>query len=185
MTNRTLARAVTVAVLLAARLAVADPPAPRRLIYAVYASETAANDVFKALRSAEDRQMIRIDSYAVVTKDPDGKVRVKDQRRRETAAGATVGAVVGLLGGPVGVALGAAAGGAAGYLTGKAVGMPAETVQQIKDSLQPGQSAIMAVVDDQWAAEVARLQQAEAQRIVTHPVPPEPSTTGKPPNPAP
>jgi uncharacterized membrane protein len=59
----------------------------------------------------------RIESYAVVSKDLQGKVKVRDQRRRDAGIGAILGGVIGLVGGPLGVAAGATAGGAAGYLT--------------------------------------------------------------------
>src|SRR5678815_3679192 len=78
----------------AARLARADEETPRRLIYAAYKTEDAAMEAFKALKAAEARGIIKIDSYAVVTKGVDGKVRVKDQREKGTRAGATVGALV-------------------------------------------------------------------------------------------
>jgi uncharacterized membrane protein len=189
MTDRRLTRALAAAALMLAAISAraADPPPPQRLIYAVYPSESTASDVFKALRSAEDRGQIRLDSYAVLTKGPDGKISIKEQRRKATAAGATVGEIVGLIGeGPAAGAAGVATGSPAGHPTSPAVSLPPETAHQIKDSLARGETAIIAVVDDQWAAEVERLQRAEASRIITHPVPTEPpSTTGKTPNPLP
>ena len=102
----------------AVRLSRADDeaPTPRRLIYAAYKDEAAAAEAFKALKSAEASGAIRIESYAVVTKGLDGKVKVRDQREKGTRTGAIVGALVGLLGGPVGAAVGVAAGSGTGYL---------------------------------------------------------------------
>ena len=54
---------------------------PKRLVYATYKNETSAMDVFNVLRDAERQNLIRIDSYAVVSKGLDGKVRVRDQRQ--------------------------------------------------------------------------------------------------------
>jgi uncharacterized membrane protein len=144
---------ITVAAPLSGRAAAEE--SHKRLVYATYSNETSAADVFKALRSAE----------------LDGRIRVKDQRSKGTKAGAVVGALVGLLGGPVGVVVGAAAGGTVGYLTGNAVGMPKETVDRIKMSLEPGQSAIIAVVDDKWAQTVQKMQEARAARITNESIP--------------
>jgi uncharacterized membrane protein len=144
---------------------------PKRLVYATYKNETSAMDVFNVLRDAERQNLIRIDSYAVVSKGLDGKVRVRDQRQKGTRAGAVVGGIVGLLGGPVGVVVGAAAGGVAGYLTGDAVGMSKEAVDSIKTSLKPGESAIIAIVDDKWAVTVQKMEEAKANRVTNESVP--------------
>jgi uncharacterized membrane protein len=179
MNAHTHTRAAATAALLALAVAGAGPlsgfaaaaESHKRLVYATYNNETSASDVFKALRSAERDNVVSIDSYAVISKGLDGKIRVKDQRSKGTKAGAVVGALVGLLGGPVGVVVGAAAGGTVGYLTGNAVGMPKATVDQIKTSLEPGQSAIIAVVDDKWAETVQKMQEARAARITNESIP--------------
>jgi uncharacterized membrane protein len=170
-TVRTTALAVALLTVVGAAARAADEAPPKRLIYATYRNETSAMDVFRTLRDAERQNLIRIDSYAVISKSMDGKVRVKDQRQKGTRAGAVIGGVVGLLGGPVGVVVGAAAGGAAGYLTGNAVGMSKDTVDQIKTSLNPGESAIIAVVDDKWAQTVQKLQEAKAARVTNESIP--------------
>jgi uncharacterized membrane protein len=159
------------------RLARAQPdaadeaPTPRRLIYAAYKNEEAATQAFKALKAAEAKGVIKIESYAVVTKRVDGTVKVKDQREKGTRTGAIVGALVGLLGGPVGAAIGVAAGSGTGYLAGDAVGMPKETIERVQSSLQPGESAIIAVVDEKWAAATEKLQGEKAIRLMTHAIP--------------
>jgi uncharacterized membrane protein len=156
----------------------ADDDDNRRLVFAAYKSETAAKDAFKTLKAADDKDAIDIESYAVISKGLDGKVKVKDQRKKGARAGAVVGAVVGLLGGPVGVAVGAAAGGTAGYLTGNAVGMSKDTVEKIKSSLQPGESAIIAVVEEEWGSAAEKLQEAKAVRITSYQIPPAPKAGG-------
>src|SRR5262249_10165491 len=91
------------------------------LVYAVYNGQDRATQVFKTMRSAQGETGERIESYAIVSKDLKGNVRVRDQRKRDAGVGAVLGGVIGLLGGPLGVAAGATAGGAFGYLTGDAV----------------------------------------------------------------
>src|SRR5262245_21240776 len=99
------------------------------LIYAVYDGPDTAGQVFKTMQSAQVATGESIESYAVVSKDAKGKVRVRDQRKRDSGIGAVIGGVIGLIGGPIGVAAGAAAGGSVGYLTGEAVGIPREKVE--------------------------------------------------------
>jgi uncharacterized membrane protein len=139
------------------------------LIYAVYNGQDTATQVFKTMKSAQDSTGERIESYAVVSKDLKGKVRVRDQRKRDAGAGAIIGGVIGLLGGPIGVAAGATAGGAVGYLTGDAVGISHDEVEYMKASLIPDSSALVVVLDDQWAQHVERdLRQAQAREVIAN-----------------
>jgi len=72
-----------------------------------------------------------------------------------------------VLGGPAGMAAGAAAGGGIGYLTGNAVGIPRERINEIKSSLTPGSSAIVVVIDEKWAADLAdSLRAAQAKSVM-------------------
>ncbi len=139
----------------------------KTLVYVVYDGEDTASQVFQTTKSAQHDTGERIESYAVVSKDVKGTVRIRDQRQRAAAIGAVLGGVVGLVGGPVGVAAGAAAGGAAGYLTGDAVGIPRDKVESMRASLTPNSSALVVVLDDQWVQDVSRgLSQANARAMI-------------------
>src|SRR5262249_45540225 len=119
---------------------------PQSLVYAVYDSEDGAKQAFSAIKQAQSEGVVDIDSFAVISKDQKGHVHVQSTQKRSALAGSIVGALVGLLGGPAGAAIGAAAGGGLGFLTGKAVGIPKEDINAIKASLEPGSSAVIAVV---------------------------------------
>src|SRR5262245_56720074 len=137
------------------------------LVYAVYNGQDTATQVFKTMKSAQSSTGERIESYAVVSRDLKGKVTIRDQRKRDAGVGAVLGGVIGLVGGPVGVAAGAAAGGAVGYLTGDAVGIPKEKVESMKAALTPGSSALVAVLDDVWVADVEKdMNQAHAREVI-------------------
>jgi uncharacterized membrane protein len=139
------------------------------LVYAVYNGQDTATDVFKTMRSSQGATGERIESYAVVSKDLKGKVRVRDQRRTDAGVGAVVGGVIGLLGGPVGVALGASAGGAIGYLTGEAVGISRDSVETMKQSLTPDSSALVVVLDDRWVQDIEKdMNQAHARQVIAN-----------------
>jgi uncharacterized membrane protein len=139
------------------------------LIYAVYNGQDTATQVFKTMKSNQGSTGERIESYAVVSKDLQGKVRIRDQRKRDAGAGAIIGGVIGLVGGPVGVAAGATAGGAVGYLTGDAVGIARDSVESMKQSLIPDSSALVVVLDDRWVQDVRRdMQQAQAREVIAN-----------------
>jgi uncharacterized membrane protein len=147
----------------------AQTAVPQTLVYAVYDTETGARDAFQAMRQTQRQGVIHIDSFAVVSKDQKGRVRVHSTQRRGAKAGAIVGAIVGVIGGPVGVAAGAAAGGGLGYLTGSAVGIPRDAINSIKTSLEPGTSAIVAVIDERWVADLERsMHEAQAKSVLDH-----------------
>lgn len=141
---------------------------PQTLIYAVYNGQDTAGEVFKSMQAAQGSQTgERIESYAVVSMDLKGKVRVRDQRRRDAGVGAVIGGIIGLLGGPAGVAAGAAAGGAIGYLTGDAVGIPRDKVESMRSSLTPDSSALVVVLDDKWVQDTERgMNQANAREVI-------------------
>jgi uncharacterized membrane protein len=146
--------------------AAADQPAPLTVLYAEYPNDKAADQALKAIKAADKEGSIKVESYAVVRKDAEGKVSVKDQRRRKTVGGAVVGGLIGLLGGPVGVAVGAGVGGTAGHLM--SAGMDRDTLRQIEASLQPGESAVIAVVQERWVADTRKaLQAAQARQVLT------------------
>jgi uncharacterized membrane protein len=142
---------------------------PQSLVYAVYDNENGARDAFNAMKQTQREGVIHIDSFAVVAKDQRGRVRVQSTQRRGARGGAIIGALVGALGGPVGAVAGATAGGGIGYLTGEAVGIPREDINAIKASLTPGSSALVAVVDERWVADLERsLHEAQAKQVLDH-----------------
>ncbi|HJZ75283.1 MAG TPA: DUF1269 domain-containing protein [Vicinamibacterales bacterium] len=148
-------------------LRAADNKKSETLIYAVYDGQDTASQVYKTMHSNQSSTGERIEAYAVVSKDLKGKVRVRDQRRRDSGVGAVVGGVIGLVGGPVGVAAGAAAGGAVGYLTGDAVGISRDNVESMKQALVEDSSALVVVLEDRWVKDVQRdMQQAQSREVI-------------------
>jgi uncharacterized membrane protein len=100
---------------------------------------------------------------AVVAKDADGKVAVReaaDQGPLGTAVGLVTGGLVGLVGGAVGVAVGAAAGtiGGATYDVATAV-VGEDFLSEAARSLEPGTWAVVAEVEEEWVTRVdARME---------------------------
>ena len=115
-----------------------------------------------------------IEAEAVVAHHPDGRIELHE--KGGAAVGATLGIVtagiVGLVTGPVLllglIALGGVAGGIAGHFVGQI--LPPEDLKEVGESLPPGSSAVLAVVDTAHAARLVALFDAHGARILDVPV---------------
>jgi uncharacterized membrane protein len=96
---------------------------------------------------------VHVRQAAVVTKDSKGNLRVPDTKGDEvpwgTLGGPIVGGLIGLIAGPTGAAIGAGAGLLAGW-TGDLVhlGMDEDTLDAVSREVNPGDSAIVAEIDE-------------------------------------
>jgi uncharacterized membrane protein len=125
----------------------------------VVATEAAAYEVVKSLKSLDDEGSIELYASTVVEKSADGQLTVKEARDVRgpsgTALGLTTGALIGLLAGPVGAAVGAAIGGAAGLGGDLAYsGFAGDFVHDVAARLQPGNYAVCASVWEDWTVPI-------------------------------
>ena len=146
-----------------------------KVIVAVFDTESQAFKGLTALKSLHDDGLISIYATAVVVKDKEGKVEVKQEADKGpvgTAIGMLTGGLLGMLVGPVAAAAGAAAGAAAtgmvvgssvGALTGAAAGsmydldeafMEDDLMERITDTLKPGKAAVLVEADESWEAPI-------------------------------
>lgn len=144
---------------------------PVEVIVAAFQSEDGAKEALKALKQARNQGLIKIDDAAVIRKDEKGKLHVKETADMSTGKGAGIGAViggvVGLLAGPVGVVVGAGAGAAIGGLASHGdAGFKDERLEKIGEGLEPGTSAIVAVVEHRWVAAVQAALEEEASDVM-------------------
>jgi uncharacterized membrane protein len=141
---------------------------PVQLIVAAFQEEKAANEALKALKQAKRERLIGIQNAAVLRKDEKGKLHIKETADmgggKGAALGGVAGAAIGILAGPalwVPAAVGALVGGLAAKLRDS--GFSDERLKTIGDSLEPGSSAIIAVVEHKWVAQVEKeLEEAGA-----------------------
>jgi uncharacterized membrane protein len=156
-------------------------PAPLTVIYAEYPDEKAGDRALRTLKAAARQGTIALESHALVHRSDDGQVRVEDQRRRQTLGGTVVGGIIGLIGDP---AVAAGVGPATGQLLG--AGVERDTLRQIEASLEPGESAVIAVVQERWAAATRKaLQSAQAHKLLTDDLHALPPPAQQPPPPTP
>lgn len=146
---------------------------PLQIIVAAFQDEAAADDTLKVLKEAKKEKLISIDNAAVIRKDEKGKLHIKETADmgggKGAGVGALVGGAIGLIGGPLGVAAGSAIGAAVGGVTAKLydAGFEDDRLREIGNSLQPGTSAIVAVIEHRWVADLERDLQEEGAEVMT------------------
>ena len=144
---------------------------PVEIIVAAFQDPNGASAALEELKQAKKQGLIKIEDAAILVKDADGKLRIKETADMGGGKGAVIGGVlggvVGLLAGPIGWA--ALGGAVIGGLVAKSHdgGFSDARLKQIGDSLKPNTSAIIAVIDHVWVAEVERQMQKAGADTVT------------------
>jgi len=143
---------------------------PVQLIVAAFQEEMAAKQALKVLKEAKKQGLIKIENAAVLRKDEKGKLYIKETEDmgggKGAAFGGVAGAVIGLIAGPA-LVVPAAVGALVGGLTAKLrdTGFSNQRLEALGEGLQPGSSAIVAVVEHTWVDKVEEAL-AEAQADV-------------------
>ncbi len=144
---------------------------PTQVIVAAYDGMDSAQEAFDDLKQLEKEKSIKIENAAILRKDHDSKLHVRDVKdmtgTRGAVLGGVTGAIVGVIAGPVGwVALGGAAiGGLVAKL--KDGGFDNSRLEKWGDQLKPGTSALVAVVDQIWVRDVEAALQEAARDVMT------------------
>lgn len=107
-----------------------------------------------ALQDLDREDLLTLYTYAIITKTPDGKTVVNEEKDRgglKTVLGSSLGSLIGLLGGPTGFAIGATA----GFLTGLIADFDnarvgTDFVDEVSKELKPGKFALVAEVNEDW-----------------------------------
>lgn len=141
-----------------------------QLIIAAFGDETVAATAFAALKtSAKDAGVV---NAALVQRDTDGKLHIKESHEFSAGKGAgwglVIGGVAGLLTGGAALVLGAA-GAAIGALVGKHVdtGISNEQLKHLGKVIEPGTAAVMVIAELAAGAGVEQELQAAGGVIAT------------------
>jgi uncharacterized membrane protein len=127
------------------------------LVVIAFEDMQTAGEVHDALVSAKKQGLVTIDDSAVVVKDMDGKVTVDNQVSRGTWMGTIIGGGLGLLVGAIFFPIGGLVLGAAGgALVARAMdlGVDGKFVDEVKDKIDPGTSALFILAHDANTAAV-------------------------------
>ena len=136
------------------------PQAPVELLVAAWPDASAAGEALEALEEAKKEHLVGIVQAATVVVDADGKLRIKDTKdmgpKKGAVVGGLLGAGLGLITGGVGWLL--LGGGAVGALAAKARdgGLSDARLKELGERMTPNSSAIVAVVELTWVADVER-----------------------------
>jgi len=146
---------------------------PIQLIVAAFQDEKAAKEALKGLKQAQKEKLIKIENAAVLHKDEKGKLHIQETADmgggKGAALGGVAGAAIGLIAGPA-LLVPAAVGALIGGLTAKLrdTGFSDVRLKAIGESLKPGSSAIIAVVEHRWVADVEKaMAEANADMMTT------------------
>jgi uncharacterized membrane protein len=151
-----------------------EQPQKYDVVMMTFEGPDTAGRVLKRLRGDEAFTGSEIEAEAWLARDADGTVHVREKGSAGMGAafGAVTAGVVGLMGGPVILLLMVAAGGAVGGVLGHYAGqaLPTDDLKKAAETLPPGSSAYLAVVDAAHAAGVAEAARAEGATVVDIPV---------------
>ena len=129
-----------------------------KVLVVVFDSESKAYEGSLALQELQNEGSINLYAKAVIARDDNGKVAVKqegDMGPIGTAVGLLTGTMLGLLGGPVGVAIGASMGMSGGMLYDLAqLGVGEDYLDEVGKSLKPGKAAVVAEAWENWTLPV-------------------------------
>ena len=134
-----------------------------KMLVVVFDNETKAYEGSRVLSQLDFEGSITIHAEAVISKNADGTVTVKQGEGDypvRTVGGTAIGSLIGLLGGPAGLAFGALAGTMAGSVADLfAAGVDSDFLAEASNVLIPGKYAIVADISEEWVTPVdARME---------------------------
>jgi len=129
-----------------------------RILVIVFDTELKAYEGSSALTQLDSEGSISVHAKAVIKKNADGTITIKqsgDEFPIRAVGGTAVGALIGLLGGPVGLGIGAAAGAVAGTVWDvNRSGVNAEFLDEVSAKLTPGKWAVVSDISEEWVTPV-------------------------------
>ena len=145
--------------------------APVQAVVAAFNDEKGAENALQQLKEAQKEKVIKVKDAAVLSRDQNSKLHIKESGdmtgARGAAYGGIAGAVLGVVTGPVGWAAlgGAAVGGLVAKLRDS--GFDDARLRQWGENLTPGSSAVVAVIEHTWVTEVEDILRENAKDVVS------------------
>lgn len=149
-------------------------PAGYHMVMFSFDGTDTASRVLHRLKGEQVLAGCEIEADATVSRDASGTVHFHERGAAGIGAvfGATTLGVIGAVGGPPLLLLMLVAGGIAGGVAGHFMGqvLPPEDLREVGESLAPGSSAYLAVVDAAHAPELCRAFEEAGARVLDSPI---------------
>jgi uncharacterized membrane protein len=146
--------------------------APVQLLIAAFQDEGGASAALQMLKEAKKEKLVALKDAAVLRKDAEGKLHVNEigdmTGTRGAGIGALVGAGLGIITGGAALAVagvGAIAGGLAAKLRDS--GFNDARLKKLGEGLTPSSSAIVAVIEHTWVADLEAEMKKAGAEVVT------------------
>jgi uncharacterized membrane protein len=144
---------------------------PVELVVAAFTDELGATRALEQFKQAKKEGLVGIRDAAVLTRDANNTLHIKEtgdmSGRKGAGVGALIGGAIGLLFPPAvlgSAVIGAGIGGLGAKL--RDAGFPDDQLKAIGSSLKPSTSAIVAVIEHTWVEEVQRDLAAQGARTI-------------------
>ncbi len=143
------------------------------LITATYPDEASAKSGFGALRDAQKAEAVWLKDVALVVRDADNTLHLKETEDMAAPEGAlyggTIGAVLGMIAGPLGLVLGGALGALVGGAAAQARDADIEDdwLRELGESLPPGAGMVVAITTGMWVPQVEATLTASGGKVLT------------------
>jgi uncharacterized membrane protein len=129
-----------------------------RMLVVVFDDESKAYKGSSELAALNSEGSISIHSKAVVRKNADGTITIKqagDEFPIRAVGGTAIGALIGVLGGPIGLGIGMATGAVAGTISDlRRAGVNEEFLEDVTKELTSGKWAVVSDISEEWVTPV-------------------------------
>lgn len=143
------------------------------LLVAVFDDDEATGQALDEIKQAQKSHILAVEAMATIRSDAQGELQIEEAAdpgaKRGALAGGVIGAIIGLLGGPAGAIVAGAAGALVGGVTAEIIdsGIPDQNLELIGQSLLPGDSAVVVIVDEESLATAKRLLEAAGATVLS------------------
>jgi uncharacterized membrane protein len=120
------------------------------VVVVVFDNPDDAGAARESLREMQKNGLLSLDDVAVIVKDAEGNVKIRDEVDRPVVSGALLGGFLGLLVGIIFTPIASMALGAVGgALVGKSLdrGVDKKFLEEVRDALKPGNSALFLFIE--------------------------------------
>ncbi len=135
-----------------------------RMLAVVFGDESKTYEGTRALKELDSEGSISVHAEAVIVKNPDGTVTIKQSGTDfpiRTVSGTAIGALIGLLGGPIGFSVGVGAGALVGALADvHRSGVNEDFLGEVSAKITPGKWAIVSDISEEWVTPVDNRMEA-------------------------